>query len=1114
MSLLRIQLLGDFYLAYDGRPVSSVNEAGVQSLFAYMLLHCHVPQARLHVAFTLWPDLDEVHARENLRRMLHELRHALPNAEEYIQVGASTIQWAGDRSFQLDVAEFEAALAQAVAGRIGAPQSSDPSPDHSPEHSAAAQALEAVLACYTGDLLPNCHDGWVAADRERLRQQAYKTGRQLMQMHEEQRSYAAAVAVGRRLLQLDPRDEAVYAVLIRLHALNNDRAAALRVYHDCVTILQHEAEVEPGEEVQAAYQQLLHSETRPAAGISALAGAVPLVGRAGEWAQLRAIWHDSIQKLPSLALLTGEAGIGKTRLAEELFDWAQRQGIAAARTRVYAAEGRLSFSPVTEWLRSAALGPALAHMDAIWRSELARLLPELLGQDPTLPPPPPLAENWQRQRFFEALARGVLGAASPLLLLVDDLQWCDQETLEWLRFLLRFDPNARLLVLGTARSEEIAANPALTGLLRALQSAGQLHEIVLGPLGTTDVASLAARIGRHELAAAEAMHLFRESDGVPLFVVELVRAGLDPATREPEQWREFAPVAPRAPAAHSLPPKLYAVIAGRLEQLSSTAREVAAVAATSGRAFTPRVLARAAGKDEETVIDALEELWQRRIISEQGPNAYDFSHDKLRDVAYGEISPIQRRRLHGRVAQALEEIHTDDLEAISSQLAVHYDLAGEAETAARHYRQASVVARRLLAYEEAIGHLQRGIALLEGLSATAARDQERQDLLLALLVALGALLATTKGNAAAEVHAVYSRALELCRSTGDKQQLFVVQQELRIGCGQRGETAVAHRLAQANLALAHELGSRELIRYARLGMGVVSHTEGELDLARAHFDQAIGQLAPQSGAFDPLFFDSALQASLRHSALTLWLSGYPEQARARIGQALAVGRQSPQSIRYAITLYFAAMLHHYLGEIEEVRLRAEEIKSLATAYGFTYYLAAALMFEGWALAAHGKVAEGAVQLRQGLEMRKASGHCLFLPYELGLLAEACLMGQNAAAGLEVLQEALAVADRTGERVWQAELLRLHAELLAVQGAPAVEIEANCLQAISVARHQMARSLELRTGVTLARRWQAASRSREAHQLLAPVYAWFTEGHDTPDLRAAAALLHTLPPVGS
>ena len=154
---------------------------------------------------------------------------------------------------------------------------------------------------------------------------------------------------------------------------------------------------------------------------------------------------------------------------------------------------------------------ALARLDKIWLGEIARLLPELLTRHPDLPAPAPLTEHWQRQRFFEALARGVLAVHGPLLLLIDDLQWCDQETLEWLRFLLRFDAKAKLLVVGTARSEEMNANPALIALVRALQSAGQLHEIALAPLDAAEVANLAGRIGKRELEVAETMHLFRET---------------------------------------------------------------------------------------------------------------------------------------------------------------------------------------------------------------------------------------------------------------------------------------------------------------------------------------------------------------------------------------------------------------------------------------------------------------------------------------------------------------------------------------------------------------------------------------------------------------------------
>ncbi len=434
MPLLHIQLLGDFHLAYDDRPLNTVNQARVQSLLAYLLLRRHAPQARHHLAFTFWPDDDETNARNNLRKMLHQLRHALPDDAQFLVTDANSVQWLPSSPCRLDVAEFEAAIVHAT------------DLVRSPDLDATCQALQTALDLYKGDLLPSCYDDWIAPERERLRQAAAKVCLHLIHLREERREYPAALEIGRRMLQLDPFNEATYASLMRLHALNNDRTAALRAYHDCVTMLQRELEVEPGEEVQAAYKSLLHLESGHAAAVSqppALAGAIPLIGRQGEWAQVRDIWQQSARGQPSFVLITGEAGIGKTRLAEELLTWAVRQGVTGARTRAYEAEGRLSYAPIIEWLRSPALAPALARLEKVWLGEIARLLPELLTQHSDLPAAAPLTEHWQRQRFFEALARGVLAIHTPLLLLIDDLQWCDQETLEWLRFLLRFDAKAK-----------------------------------------------------------------------------------------------------------------------------------------------------------------------------------------------------------------------------------------------------------------------------------------------------------------------------------------------------------------------------------------------------------------------------------------------------------------------------------------------------------------------------------------------------------------------------------------------------------------------------------------------------------------------------------------------
>ncbi|MCE7985937.1 MAG: hypothetical protein DYG89_32565 [Caldilinea sp. CFX5] len=313
MVTLHIQLLGNFQLRYGDQVVTTVNQPRLQSLLAYLLLHRHAPQARHHLAFTFWPDVQEAQARNNLRQMLHQWRHALPAATQFLQTDANTVEWIADGPFRLDVADFEAAVRQAA--NLG----------RNADGAAAAHALQTALALYQGDLLPSCYDDWIMAERDRLRQQAQQLCRQLSQRLEAGRAYADALTVVQRLQQLDPLDETTYVSLMRLHALNQDRASALRVYHECVTLLQRELGVEPGDELQAGYKRLRQLERQPTMAApqpTPHASLLPLIGRQPEWERLRACWQAAARGQPALALITGEAGIGKTRLAEELWAWA------------------------------------------------------------------------------------------------------------------------------------------------------------------------------------------------------------------------------------------------------------------------------------------------------------------------------------------------------------------------------------------------------------------------------------------------------------------------------------------------------------------------------------------------------------------------------------------------------------------------------------------------------------------------------------------------------------------------------------------------------------------------------------------------------------------------
>ncbi len=294
--------------------------------------------------------------------------------------------------------------------------------------------------------------------------------------------------------------------------------------------------------------------------------AVPLVGRQQEWGQLQAAWRNVVLGRAHMVVLRGEAGIGKTRLAEELLTWVGRQGIVTASAHCYAAAGALPYAPVAAWLRVDALRASLSTLGLPWRSEVARLLPDLLASDPDLPRPGPLTESWH-------------------------LQWCDRETLEWLHYLLRFDQQARLLLISTVRADEMSAPSPLVSLLSSLRRDGLVTEIELGPLGAADTAFLASQVAGHDLTSPDVAVLYQETEGNPLFVVETMRAG----TLEPGMTTQYPAEQAQAPAPQRspLPQTVQAVIAARLAQLSPPARDLINLAAVIGRAFTFAVLARA-----------------------------------------------------------------------------------------------------------------------------------------------------------------------------------------------------------------------------------------------------------------------------------------------------------------------------------------------------------------------------------------------------------------------------------------------------------------------------------------------------------------------------------------
>ena len=687
--MLRFELLGDFRIEAGGEADTSIRGARLQSLLGYLLLNRHAPQPRRHLAFLLWPDTAESQAYTNLRNLLHLLRQALPDPDRYLMVTATTVQWDAEAPFSLDVADFEEALNEVQELQTA------------PEKEAA---LRRGIALYGGELLPKFDEDWIELRRAELRERFRAALTEIILLLTQRRDLAEAINYGRRLLQLDPLSEESFRTLIQLHAANDDRASALRVYHDCARVLERELGVQPSRATQGLASGLLRLPAQAAPGdlLNSVQAAIQtrLVGRVPELRELTLAWERAVRGSTELILVLGEAGIGKTRLADELLQAVSRRSFATASAHAYATTGTLAYGPLIQWLRSAAIRPRLSSLGAPSLAELSRLLPEVLGEHPEIARPEPLSASWQRQRLFDAITRALVAPDEPLLLLLDDMQWCDQETLDFLHFLLAQEPAAQMLLIGTARSETLDPDHPVSIWRGRLAGNQRVTEIELGPLSSAETAALGSFLSSETLTPELARELHAETEGYPLYIVETIRAG---------RLRRAG-----AAAGHGdspLPAAIRSVIMSRFAQLSPNARSLMDTAAVIGREFTAESLAHIGRVSDEAAVELLDELWRRRIVREHGEDAYDFTHEKLRELAYGELSRARRRMLHRRVAEGWRTAGGAADELARGQLAYHYAEAGLADEAVWHFVSAAQAAQRVFANADAISHLSNAVRL-------------------------------------------------------------------------------------------------------------------------------------------------------------------------------------------------------------------------------------------------------------------------------------------------------------------------------------------------------------------------------------------------------------------
>lgn len=832
-------------------------------------------------------------------------------------------------------------------------------------------------------------------------------------------------------------------------------------------------------------------------GPTPVAGPVVL-GREAELARLRSGYEEVCRGRRCILFVTGEAGIGKSTLVDtwirSLSDPAiSRAGIWLGRGQCVEHSGAGEpYLAVLEALNRLCRGPQGETVISHLRQQAPGWLAQLSG---VLTPPereamqhrqaPVNAHHYQRE-LADALE--AIAAIRPLVLFLEDLQWCDQATVEALAVLARRPEPARILVIGTCRPVELTKKRhPLKTLKDELQWHGQSREIALRGLDEAAVRTYVASRLPPETAGSAATLVHRRTAGQPLFMVKLT-----------EYLLEHPDLAGAGTgdgldrAAATLPTDLQQFIEVQIERLNTSEQRVLEAASVAGPVFTVAAVAAALELSEAAVDSVCEGLARReQLVAVRGPvewpdgtltEAYAFRHALYQEVLYWRIGSSRRVRLHRAIGARLEAGYGTEGASIAVELAEHFERGNDDRGAARYHRLAGETALTRFAAAAAQVHLRRGLALL----ARWPQDTERGREELKLQIALGVAAIATDGFGAPAVAYAYGRAHALCRQFPKTPTLlpvlcglwnyFVTRADLQQARSLARELAEVIEGAQTLGCL---LPARNAVGQTDLFTGELARARGQVDAERLALNVQTRQHLVAEYGEDPVVVREM------YAALLYWLLGSPEQASIRIETGLRLARELAQPFGVAQILWTRLLLAQGIGDPVRVQSEAEGLIEHCEQEQIALWLAGARILRGWGLAERGKPAAGIVSIRQGLEEWGATGAVLIRPYYLARLAEAYAKSGYLPDALDTVAEALAAVERTGERWYEAELHRLQAELRWQQGDAAIDdVEAGLCRALTLAREQQARALELRAAATLSRFWTDQGRPQDAARVSA------------------------------
>jgi DNA-binding winged helix-turn-helix (wHTH) protein/predicted ATPase len=835
-----------------------------------------------------------------------------------------------------------------------------------------------------------------------------------------------------------------------------------------------------------------------------------MVGRERELASLLSGLNDAASGRGRLLLVSGEPGVGKTRVADEIAATADAQRMAILIGHCSEHDEAVAYLPFVEILEN--FVDRIPDLDSLRTAlgnqgpELARLLPKLKYILPDLPPslalPPAQARRHLFNCFFDLVAR--ITSEQPTLMILEDLHWADDATLSLLDHLAQRLSDLPLMVIGTYRDAELDVTSELAKTLEDLLRRRTATGVRLKGLPRDEVAVMLSSLSGKSPPAAVVDEILAETEGNPFFVEELFRHLVE-ENRLYDSSGQFR--SRLASGELDAPPSVRLVVARRLTRLSDLTQKVLATAAVIGRSFSLETLQASSEADADTILECVEEAEKAGLvfsIAENSRARFEFSHELTRQAVLAGLSAARRQKLHLEVADALERSCSESsIDDHVAELAHHYAHSTNTWQAVKYLHLAGEQAAACYATVEAVRHYSTALKLLGELPETPERDRRE----LALQLAIGPLLMAVRGWAAPEVERAYARGRKLCDQLGELAQLFPILYGLWINHLERFEFRSAYQIGAELLLRAESAGDPTLLLQAHHAFGVSANRMGRFPRAREHFETTLSLCGARGSR--PLGVDMEVVCRSELSWV-LWFLGYPEQALKMNHGAVDLARALCDPISLVFAESLLCHLLHRRREVREFQETAEHAIAICAEHGFVYASAHATVCRGAAMTELGRSEEGLEQIQKGFAAHRAIGMEVNRPEFLYWLAEAyCATGRLDDA-LDTLTIALGVSEKHEYRCLDAEIYRLRGEILLRRGNSDSAEAQGCFQrGIEIAREQSAKALELRTITSLARLLVKHGKRDEARAILAEIYNWFTEGFDTADLRDAKALLDEL-----